>query len=159
MIPRILFQDWRLLLAALAGILLLSFFPLPHSITPFRPQWGTLILFYLGVFTPLYTGIIRSWLLGLITDILAGTLFGAHALIFAFVTLITLRFHLQLRNFPLLQQSIALAFIVAANLLLEYLLRSATQNPPTSWLFWSPILTTPLFWPVIYALLRRLQRS
>lgn len=144
------------LLLSLATILTLI--PLPESIRPFRPHWITLALFYLGVFLPLQSGMIRSWLLGIAVDALTGTLFGIHALTFAFTTFVALQLHLQLRVFVIPQQMIVITLLILINLTIEAVILSATTAGPQTLLFWGPLLTTPLLWPPFYLLAERLGR-
>ena len=136
----------------------LTILPLTEDLRPFRPHWLTLALFYMGVFAPLQSGIIRSWLLGVMVDVITGSLLGIHALTFAFTTFIALQFHLQLRVFAGAQQMVIVAIVTAINLVAEYLIYNATGRTPETLLFWGPILTTPLFWPPLYVLADRLIR-
>ncbi len=151
-------HGWRVPLLLIITAAALTILPLAESIRPFRPHWIALVLFYLGVFAPLQSGIIRSWLLGLMVDLLTGSLLGIHALTFAFTTFVALQFHLQLRVFVGTQQMIIIAIVTMVNLTMEYLIHGATNGAPESMLFWWPILTTPLFWPPLYLLADRLSR-
>ncbi len=150
---------WSMAAILVAGAILLTLIPLPETLRPFRPHWLTLVLFYLGVFSPLQSGIIRSWLLGIIVDVLTGTLMGLHALTFSLTTFIALQFHLQLRIFVVAQQMITITGLILLNLIIEILIRAATDNSPDTLLFWGPLLTTPLFWPPVYILADRMTRS
>ncbi len=134
----------------------LTLIPLPENLRPFRPYWLTLALFYLGIFMPLQSGVIRSWLFGILIDGVTGTLLGIHALNFAFVTYVALLFHQRLRLYAVVQQMAVLFVIMAINLGAEYLIRGATDGSTNSLLFWAPLLTTPLFWPLLYLLGDRL---
>jgi len=96
--------------------------------------------------------VVRSWLFGLLVDGLTGSLLGTHGLTFAFTTYITLQFHLRLRLFAIIQQMLLFSLILALNLALEFLLRSATEGALLSPLFWLPLLTTPLLWPLFFLL-------
>ena len=147
---------WGGFLALLTLSLLLTLVPLPEAVRPYRPDWFLLVLFYLGIFMPLQSGILRSWLLGLAVDGATGSLLGLHALSFAFTTYIALLFHQRLRLFAVVQQMLLLTVVVAINLLIEYLIRGATDSMTGGLLFWAPLLTTPLCWPLLYLLGDRL---
>lgn len=140
----------------LVSALFLTLVPLPEALRPFRPHWISLVLLYLAIYAPLQTGVVRSWIFGIMTDALTGTLFGTHALAYAVTTFVGLRFHLQLRVFVILQQMIVVALITLLNLLIIYLIRSTTTGAPESLGFWGPLLTTPLLWPPLYLLADRL---
>jgi rod shape-determining protein MreD len=139
-------------LPLLAVALVLTLIPLPEWLRPFRPYWLTLTLFYLGIFLPQQNGVIRSWLLGVFTDGLSGTLLGIHAVNFAFTSYVALLFHQRLRLYAVVQQMSMLTLLMAIQLVVEYLIRGATDGIPTGWHFWMPLITTPLFWPLLYLL-------
>ncbi len=147
---------WGGFLLLLVISLLLTLIPLPEAVRPFRPHWMILALFYLGIFMPLQSGIIRSWLLGGVTDGVTGTLLGIHALTFALTTYIALLFHQRLRLYAVVQQMALLTLIMAMTLGIEYLIRGATDGSANSLLFWAPLITTPLLWPLLYLLGDRL---
>ena len=151
--PRSYWGGFLLLLAMMA---VLTLVPLPDSLRPFRPHWITLALFYLGIFMPLQSGVIRSWLLGIFIDGASGTLLGIHALSFAFTTYVALLFHQRLRLYAVVQQIFILTLVVAINLGVEYLVRGATDSSANTPLFWAPLITTPLCWPLLYLLGDRL---
>ncbi len=151
-------REWRGVALLLSLAIILTLIPLPETLRPFRPHWITLALFYLGVFLPLQSGMVRSWLLGIVVDALTGTLFGVHALTFAFTTFIALQLHLQLRVFVIPQQMVVITLLILVNLTIEAVIQGATTTGPQTLLFWGPLLTTPLFWPPFYLLAERLGR-
>ncbi|MBC8518867.1 MAG: rod shape-determining protein MreD [Gammaproteobacteria bacterium] len=149
---------WSMAAILVAGAIILTVVPLPEYLRPFRPHWIILALFYLGVFSPMQSGIVRSWLLGVVVDVLTGTLMGMHALTFSLTTFITLRFHLQLRVFVVAQQMITITILILLNLIVEIMIRAATGNLVDTIYFWGPLISTPLFWPPVYILASRLTR-
>ena len=86
---------WLVLLAATA----LEVLPLPDAFTPFRPPWATLALIYWIMMWPRLFGLGSAWIIGLILDILQGSLLGQHAMALLVVGYLTIRFHLQIRIF------------------------------------------------------------
>ncbi len=144
------------ILLLLAGAIVLTLLPLPEWLRPMRPHWLTLVLFYVGVYLPLQSGILRSWVIGALADAMTGSLLGVHALSCAFTTYIALLFHQRFRLFAIVQQMLILTLIVAANLILEYLVHRTTDGTVAGWSFWGPLLTTPLCWPLLYLLGDRL---
>lgn len=147
---------WGGFFLLLALAMTLTLVPLAEGLRPFRPYWLTLTLFYLGIFMPLQSGVIRSWLFGVLIDGITGTLLGIHALNFAFVTYVALLFHQRLRLYAVVQQMMVLTLIMAITLSAEFLIRGATDGSANTLLFWAPLLTTPLFWPLLYLLGDRL---
>lgn len=149
---------WSIVATLVAGATILTVVPLPEYLRPFRPHWIILTLFYIGIFSPMQSGIIRSWLLGIVVDVLTGTLMGLHALTFSLTTFLTLRFHLQLRVFVVAQQMITITILTLMNLTVEIMIRTATENAADTPYFWGPLLSTPLFWPPVYFLADRLTK-
>ncbi len=147
---------WWGFILLLGGAFVLTLMPLPDGLRPYRPHWITLTLFYLGIFMPLQSGVIRSWLIGAVTDGMSGTLLGVHALTFSVTTYIALLFHQRLRLFAIVQQMMMLFLIMLINLVIEYMIRSATDGSASSPLFWAPLLTTPLCWPILFLIGDRL---
>lgn len=149
-------QYWGSFFLLLMAMMVLTLIPLPEGLRPYRPHWLTLGLFYLGIFMPLQSGVIRSGLLGVLTDGVTGTLLGLHALNFAFTTYVALLFHQRLRLYAVVQQMMILTLIMALNLSAAFLIRGATDGSSSPPLFWAPLITTPLFWPLLYLLGDRL---
>ncbi len=85
--------------------LMLAIAPLPGWAEPFRPDWVALTLIYWSMTLPQNYSVGSAWIVGLILDVAQGTLLGEHALALCLVIYITVKFHLQLRQFPLLQLS------------------------------------------------------
>ena len=71
--------------------LFLMVMPLPEWIRPFRPEWVTLVVIYWCLALPSRVNIGIAWIMGLIVDVLTGTLLGQHALAMAIVAFFTVR--------------------------------------------------------------------
>ena len=147
---RLIKPEWGRFTLLLTIAAALTIIPLPESLRPYRPHWMLLALFYLGTYLPAQTGIIRSWLLGILIDAISGSLLGIHAITYAFTSYITLQFHLRLRLYAMVQQMLVITLLLCVNLTIEFLIRSATEGMPDTTLFWAPILTTPLLWPLFF---------
>ena len=83
--------------------LMLTMAPLPDWLDPYRPNWVALTLIYWSISYPHSYSIGTAWMAGLVLDVAQGTLLGQHALALSIVSYVTLKFYLQLRQFPLLQ--------------------------------------------------------
>ena len=73
---------WFIVMSFIGGMLL-TIFPMPDWFSAIRPQWCALILLYWCFALPMHVGIISGWCVGLLLDVLLGTLLGQHALGFA----------------------------------------------------------------------------
>ena len=142
------------LLAAFA----LTIVPLPDIIAPARPEWVLLVLIYWGMAFPRRVGILVGFLAGLFLDVLQHQLLGQNALTMATVMFIVLQIYPRMRVFPVWQQAVVVAFLVALTQLLHIWVQGAIGFPPGSSLYWSPILTSALLWPMVYHVLRDTRR-
>ena len=110
-------------------------------------------------------GISEALVIGLLLDILTGSILGLHALLFVLVTYICQRFFYQFRVAPVLQQSIILFFlffvfkiILAFDFVdvssgvsvsdIQYLLNASTFA-----------FLSSLMWPIIFFILREIRRK
>ena len=107
-----LWPVWLVMLLAIAAQLM----PWPDYLAPLRPPWTTMAVIYWALMWPGRFGIVSALLVGLVLDVGLGSLLGQHALALCVVTYVVLRFHLQMRVFPLWQLTVsvfALAFLEA----------------------------------------------
>ena len=92
--------------------LALEVLPLPTWAAPARPAWVIALLVFWCLQAPQRVNIGAAFLLGIALDVFKGTLLGQHALALVLVAFIAARFHLQMRVFPLWQQSTAVGLLV-----------------------------------------------
>ena len=142
------------LLLALA----LSVAPLPHWLEVLRPEWVTLVLIYWVMALPQRIGVVSGWLIGLLLDVLHGTLLGQYALTLALVAYLTRLFHQRLRAYPMGQQSLVVLMLVALELMLQLWIRGVQGAPPSHWSYWLPLFSSALLWPPLFVILRDLRQ-
>ena len=138
--------------------LVLEIMPLPDWVVDFRPKWLALVLFYWTLALPGQINIGHAWLLGLIMDVLSGSLLGQHALGFSVLTFAAFHLHQQIRNFPLWEQSLVMSLIVAAYMALMLWIDGIRGRSPESWMYWAPLLSNFLLWPWLYLILQGVQQ-
>src|SRR5690606_28303859 len=98
---------WLLPLSVLAA-LLLGLLPLPAPVQGLRPYWLALVVAYWVIEEPDHAGLGFAFLVGLVADLVSGSLLGEHALRLVVMAFILQRFRAQLRFFPLAQQALAM---------------------------------------------------
>jgi rod shape-determining protein MreD len=134
----------------------LALVPLPHWLAVWRPDWLALVLIYWCMAIPDRVGMGTAWVLGLLLDVLTGTILGLHALALVLIAYLVQRFYLQLRAFPVWQQSFILLFLLTIyQLPLFWLSGWGARRDPA--LAWQAIISGSLVWPWIFALMRSLQ--
>ncbi|MBA58409.1 MAG: rod shape-determining protein MreD [Gammaproteobacteria bacterium] len=131
----------------------------PLEIGFLRPEWVLMTLIYWMIALPQRVGVMMSWGVGILMDVLLGSGIGHHSLSFLLISYISLKFYQRLRMFSVVQQAIVvfgfLFLHVMISFSVEYFFYSVT------WTMWNlmPLLTSALIWPLVFLLLRALRRS
>lgn len=150
-------NGWIILVTLLLA-LVLSIMPIPIFARNFRPQWVTLVLIYWCLALPHRIGIGSAWTIGIVQDVITGTLLGQHALAQSAVAYATGSLHRRIRNFPLWQQSLTILILLLLDRLINLWVMAATsQATPDLW-YWTPAITSALLWPWLYIILRDIRR-
>ena len=134
---------------SLVSALALAIVPFPEAIAPYRPDWLPLVLIFWALMAPEFVGLLIAFALGLALDTLTGSLLGQHALAMVTVVYLSMRFHLQIRVFPIWQLSACVIFLLG---LYEFILfwadGIAGRSVPTIER-WAPVVSGALVWPLI----------
>jgi rod shape-determining protein MreD len=117
-----------------------------------------LVLVYWVMVIPQPTGLFSAWIVGLMLDVLLGSVLGQHALGLTVMVFITLQVRGILTLYPIWQEALALMPIWFVYLFLMFWIDGATSHRADPWLLWTPLLTTGLAWPFVFAALGSLHR-
>ncbi|MEE9159479.1 MAG: rod shape-determining protein MreD [Gammaproteobacteria bacterium] len=150
--------SWVIVLSFVAAFLL-DAMPLPDWAVDARPLWVALVLIYWCMALPERIGIGIAWVLGLLLDVMQGTLLGQYALGLVVVAYVTVQTHRGVRVFPLLQQAVLVGFLLLFYLLLSLWVRGIVGLPPEKWSYWLPAVTSMVLWPWVFIILRDLRRK
>lgn len=134
--------------------LALTMLLLPRAIDAFRPDWLTLILIFWALALPGSYGVGIAWIVGIVLDVAQGTLLGQHALALAVIVYITVRFHLQMRVFPLGQLTATVFALLALYQFLLFWINGVAGLATPTVVYWGPVLTGTLAWPLVVGFLR-----
>ena len=137
--------------------LLLGVAPMPPFMEIGRPLWLALFLSFWVLALPHRIGMISAWCLGLVEDVLFGSLLGQNALILTLIIFLVLSLHRRLQMFPMWQQSLVLLVVLGIAQLVQLWLNALTGNRPPTLAFVLPALISALLWPWVFAILRGLQ--
>jgi len=138
--------------------LMLTAMPLPDWATNWRPAWVAMVLVYWCMALPDRIGIGIGWSMGLLLDVLQGTLLGQNALGLAVLAYFIIQSHQRIRMFPLIQQAFLISLLVLFYLFLTLWVRGIMGIPPQSWTYWMPAFTSMLLWPWLFIILRDIRR-
>ena len=120
------------------------------------PDWVILTLIYWALVIPEEASVGKAWCVGLLVDVLTGQLLGQYALAYACSIFLCAKQHKRIRNFPVIQQGLAIfAILFIARVLIFWTEHINHQLMP--FYFWLPVLTGALVWPVVYIVLSKVR--
>lgn len=139
--------DKRLLVISLVVAFTLTV--LPHPSSDIKPYWVALVVIYWMLESPFFRQL--SWLfaLGLLLDLLSGSLFGQHALSLLIMAYLLLRFRQRLRFFHAWQLTGAVFLLLLNDRILQLWVLWLSGQPPSLEYWFSP-LTGAVAWPWIF---------
>ncbi len=138
--------------------LILTLLPMPDWTVWLRPAWVLLVLIYWVINAPSHVGVGIAWIMGIILDLLNGTLLGEHALALTMVIYLVVRWHMQLRMYPLLQQGLSILVFVFLYQFILYCVQGFIGQLPSSHLYWLSSVISMLLWPWLFVLMRDFRR-
>ena len=151
-------ERW-VVVASFIVALMLAAMPMPDLVAAGRPAWVSLVLIYWCIALPERMGIGIGWSLGLLLDVLKGTLLGQHAASYALFAYFALKIHKRLRAFPLTKQTSFVGLMLAMHALLMLWTRGITALPSDLSIYWLPVLSSMLLWPAVFQIMRYIRRK
>lgn len=146
-----------LLPASLLVALLLGLLPLPPLLLPLRPYWLALVVAYWLIEDPNRVGLGFAFLVGLLADLVFGSLLGEQALRLVVMAFILQRFRARLRFFPLSQQALAIGGLLLNDRIVIAAVHFALGMPALPAMFWLAPLAGMLLWAPVFLLLDALR--
>ena len=137
------------MLSSMLLALALTIMPLPASIETFRPDWVMLMLIYWAMAAPEKYSVGTAWLIGIVVDVAQGTLLGQHALTMCVIVFVTIRFHLQMRVFPLMQLTLVVMALLGVYQFLLFWINGVAGVSAPATVYWGPVVTGTLVWPAL----------
>jgi rod shape-determining protein MreD len=138
--------------------LVLALMPVPLWAEPFRPDWVGLVLIYWCMTAPERVNVGAGWVVGLVLDVLYGSILGLHALGKSLLAFLTIKLHLKLRMFPRWQQAATVFVLLLLNQLLVLWIRGMIGKAPASISYWTPSIVGMVIWPWLFVILRDVHR-
>ncbi|MDJ0879160.1 MAG: rod shape-determining protein MreD [Halieaceae bacterium] len=151
-------QGTWVIVLTFAAAFLLAAYPLPTGLRWARPEWVTLVLIYWTIALPQRVGIVVAFGVGLLLDVLEGSVLGQNALSLSVVTYLALVLYQRLRVFNVLQQASVIFVMVGINQLVSQWVQNLTGVGAVSLLFLLPAFLSALLWPAVLTVLRGLRR-
>jgi rod shape-determining protein MreD len=139
--------------------LLLTAVPLPAWVQGWRPAWVVITMIYWCLAMPERVGVFMSFCVGLVLDVLNGSILGQHALGLATVGYLAVLYHQRIRVFPLVQQSLVVGSMVFMYLGGMALIYNVLGSRHYGLDYLLGALTSACLWPWAYVVLRDFRRK
>ncbi len=155
--PLALWRTRLMISLSFVAALLLAVYPLVEW-NIYRPQLVALLVIYWALAIPQQLSVLMVWLVGLLQDLVEGSLLGLHALSLVLLAYLCLLSYQRIRNFALWQQSCWVFMLIAIHQLLGDWVDSLSgqQSQPFDFLY--SALVSALCWPLLYSLLQGVGR-
>lgn len=148
----------KIILLSFIFAFILSMVPLPQVLQLVRPEFVTIVLIYWCIALPARVGVGIGWSAGLVVDVLTDALLGQHALTLALIAYLAIKLHLRIRVFPVWQQAITILVLMTFQATITLWIKGMLGEAPALWIFMLPAISTAIFWPVGYFLMRQVRR-
>jgi rod shape-determining protein MreD len=150
-------RSTTLVLATIGAALLLALLPMPDWAREFRPQWAALILIYWALSVPGRVGVFWGLGVGIVLDVLSGTVLGQHGLSLSVVAFLAVELRQRIMPFPPWQQALSVWILLLVERLLSLWILGATGQPTPSLVYWMPTVVGMLLWPWLLPVLANLR--
>lgn len=114
-----------------------------------RPDFVLLVLLYWLIRAPHLCNIGVAWLMGMLMDLAAGSLFGQHALAYIFTAFLALLFQRRVTLFDRLQQAGFVFALLLVYQLMLLLLKLFSGADALGWAYFLPAVTGILLWQIV----------
>jgi len=150
-------ESRSLILLTIATAVLLSLLPVPALLSPLKPYWVALVMIYWSLETRAMINLGLAFLVGLVLDILSGSLLGMHALSLVVMVFLVQRFRPRLRFFPPWQQAFSVLLLLVNDRIILSWITALLGEPMPTWKYWLPPLIGVAIWPWLFLLLDSLR--
>lgn len=150
-------ESLTLIFLTILAAALFSLIPVPEVLSPFKPYWVALVVIYWSLETQDIISLGMAFLIGLILDILSGSLMGMHALSLVIMVFLVQRFRSRLRFFPPWQQALSVLGLLVNDRIILIWITMLLGEPLPTWEYWLPPLIGMAVWPWLFLLIDRIR--
>lgn len=148
----------NIILLSFIAAFILSMIPLPQILQTIRPEFVLIVLIYWCIALPNRIGVGIGWIAGLVFDVSTDALLAQHALTFALIAYLAIQLHQRIRIFPIWQQALTIFILMMLQGTITLWINGMLGETPPITAFLLPAISTALFWPVGYLLMRQIRR-
>lgn len=138
---------------------MLTALPVPEWAVAWRPAWVALVLTYWCLAMPQVIGVLTAWFVGLLLDVMHGSLLGQHAFGLAVVAYVIVLYHQQIRVYPLFRQALVVGSLVFLYLLTMLFIYNFLGSMHYGYDYLLAAITSAVIWPWIFIVLRDFRRK
>lgn len=149
---------WAIVASFIVAFMLTAL-PLPDWAAPWRPAWVGLVLAYWCLALPQRIGVVIAWCIGLLLDVMHGSLLGQHAFGLALVAYIVVIYHQQIRVYPLFRQALVIGSLIFIYTTLMLLIYNFLGSMRYGYDYLAVSITSALLWPWVFIVLRDFRRK
>lgn len=132
--------------------------PWPDQVAILMPNWTLLTLMYWSIALPHKVSIFSGFIVGLLFDVLTGSLLGQQALIFSMAAFFCHSFYSRFRNYRIWQQSISIFVFLVSIKLLSLWIERFTFHTGYTYQHGIQVFISAMSWPIVFASLRYVRR-
>lgn len=141
----------------LVAAIVLSLLYLPPALDVLRPYWVALFIIYWCLETQDLITLGKAFAIGLLLDLLSGSLLGLHALSLVILVYLVTRFRARIRFFPPWQQALSIFALLLNDRIILLWIIILRGDPLPSLSFWLAPIVGTLLWPWLFLLLDRIR--
>ena len=141
----------------LAAAIVLTLLYLPPVLDVVRPYWVALVLIYWCLESQNLVTLGKAFIIGLLLDLLGGSLLGLHALSLVILVYLVTRFRARLRFFPPWQQALSVLGLLVNDRIILIWITALLGEPLPTWKYWLSPLVGMVIWPWLFLLLDRIR--
>jgi rod shape-determining protein MreD len=147
------------IIVTLVVAIVLTLVSLPPALDALRPYWVALVLIYWCLETQGLITLGIAFSIGLLLDLLTGSLLGLHALSLVILVYLVTRFRARLRFFPTWQQALSVFALLLNDRIILLWIVSLRGDPLPSLGFWWPPIVGTLMWLPVFLLIDRFRSN
>lgn len=151
-------RGWGLVIGSFVVALALELLPLPTWAEPARPAWLAAALLWWCLHAPQRANVGSAFVIGIFMDVLKGSVLGQHALALTLTAFLAARFHLQIRVFPMWQQTTMVGILTLLVGVVLWWTDGMAGHPSSLVLRVPSAITTALLWPWLAEMMRGFAR-
>lgn len=146
-----------LLPASFFVALLLMLLPLPLDWRWARPEFVALLSIYWILYYPEKLGIGMAFFVGILQDLVMGSVLGQHALALVLMVYICQLSHQRLKTYGNLQQILWLMLMLAVQQLVVHWVNALIGHNTNFLRYYAPVLISALLWPLLRSFINSLR--